>query len=76
MTWDRIEGNWQRFKVDAKARWTKLSEQQLDAIAGRRAVLASRVRDTYALTAEESEQQLADWQATLALLPPSPDRAS
>ena len=63
MNWDRIEKNWQRFKVDAKHRWDKLSEQQLDAIAGRRTVLAGRIQETYGMTREDTERQLADWQA-------------
>jgi len=72
MIWDRIEGDWKRFKVNAKQRWDKLSEQQLDAVAGRRAVLAGRIRDTYALSMEDTERQLAAWQASLESLPPSP----
>ncbi len=63
LNWDRIEKNWRRFKVNAKQRWDKLSEQQLDAIAGRRTVLAGRIQETYAMTREDTERQLADWQA-------------
>jgi uncharacterized protein YjbJ (UPF0337 family) len=66
VNWDRIEHNWNRFKVSAKQRWDKLSEQQLNAIAGRRAVLAARVRDAYAISTEDAEKQLSDWQASLA----------
>ena len=63
MNWDRIENNWRRFKVAAKQRWDELSEQQLDAIAGRRGVLAGRIQETYGMTREDTERQLADWQA-------------
>jgi len=63
LNWDRIENNWRRFKVAAKQRWDKLSEQQLDAIAGRRGVLAGRIQETYGMTREDTERQLADWQA-------------
>ena len=63
LNWDRIEKNWRRFKVAAKQRWDKLSEQQLDAIAGRRGVLAGRIQETYGMTREDTERQLADWQA-------------
>lgn len=66
MNWDRIEGDWNRFKVSAKQRWDKLTEQQLNAIAGRRPLLAGRIRDAYALSTEEVEKQLFDWQAGLA----------
>lgn len=63
MTWERIEQDWKRYKVSAKLRWDKLGEAQLNAIAGRRALLAGRIRDVYALSADEAELQLRDWQA-------------
>ncbi len=66
MNWDRIERDWNRFKVSAKQRWGKLTEQQLDAIAGRRPLLAGRIRDAYAITREDAERELSDWQARLA----------
>lgn len=66
MNWDRIESDWKRFKVSAKLRWAKLTEQQLDAISGRRTLLAGRIRDAYAISMEDAERQLADWQARLA----------
>jgi uncharacterized protein YjbJ (UPF0337 family) len=66
VNWDHIEREWNRFKVSAKQRWDKLTEQQLNAIAGRRAVLVGRIRDAYAISTEDAERQLCDWQARLA----------
>ena len=66
MNWDQIERDWNRFKVSAKQRWAKIQEEQLHAVAGRRAMLASRIRDAYAVSDEEAERQLADWQARLS----------
>jgi len=65
MHWDGVEGDWKRFRVSAKRRWGKLTEQQLDAIAGRRALLAGRIRDAYELSKDDAERQLADWQRQL-----------
>ncbi len=65
MTWDEVQLNWTQLKGRVKHRWTKLSEEQLTAIAGRRVHLASRIQETYKLTREEAERQLADWQARL-----------
>ncbi len=72
MHWDRVEGDWKRFKVSAKRRWGKLTEQQLEAIAGRRALLAGRIRDAYELSKDDAERQLADWQRQL--LTPEPPK--
>lgn len=66
MNWDQIERDWGRFKVSAKQRWTKIAEEQLSAVAGRREMLAGRIRDAYAISGAEAERQLADWQARLS----------
>ena len=66
MNWDQIERDWNRFRVSAKLRWAKIQEEQLHAVAGRRALLARRIRDAYAISDEEAERQLADWQARLS----------
>lgn len=73
MIWDTIEKDWKRFKVDAKQRWNKLTEQQLEAIRGRRSVLAGRIQDTYDISAEDTERQLLDWQAGLGTHPSNQD---
>ena len=65
MDWDEVQGNWTQLKGRVKHRWTKLSEEQLTAIAGRRVHLVSRIQETYKLTREETERQLNDWQARL-----------
>ena len=62
MNWDHIEGNWKRFKVAAKQEWGKLSEDQINGIAGKREALAGRIQEAYGLTKEETEEQLAAWQ--------------
>lgn len=62
MNWDRIEVNWNQFKASAKQQWGKLSDEQLDKIAGKRVDLASRVQETYGITKDETEKQLFDWQ--------------
>ena len=64
--WARIEREWPRFKVDVKVRWNKLTEQQLDAIAGRRGLLVRRIADAYDVSPLDAEQQLVLWQDGLA----------
>ncbi len=61
MNWDRIEGNWKQFKGNAKVQWGKLTDDQLDVIAGKRDSLAGKIQETYGITKDETERQLADW---------------
>lgn len=63
MNWERIEGNWERFRGTAKQRWGKLTEDQLDGVAGRRQQLAGSLEQAYGITGEAAERQVAQWQA-------------
>lgn len=62
MNWNQIERNWTRFRVSVKQRWGKLTEEQIDAIAGRRALLVARIRDAYAVSMDDADKQLVAWQ--------------
>ncbi len=50
MNWDRIEGNWKQFKGIAKQQWGKLTDDQLDVIAGKRDHLSGKIQETYGIT--------------------------
>ena len=45
MNWDRIEGNWKQFKGNAKQQWGKLTDDQLDVIAGKREHLSGKIQE-------------------------------
>ena len=62
MNWDRIEGNWKQFKGNAKEQWGKLTDDQLDVIAGKRDHLVGKIQETYGISKEVAEKQLTDWQ--------------
>jgi uncharacterized protein YjbJ (UPF0337 family) len=66
MNWDQIRGDWKQFKVRAKQRWGKLSNSDLDAFDGQREVLAGKIIEAYAISKEEAERQLDEWQQSLA----------
>ena len=65
MNWDRIEGNWKQLKGNAKARWGRLTDHQLDEIAGRRDQLAGWIQQTYGVSAEAASRQLDVWEKSL-----------
>jgi uncharacterized protein YjbJ (UPF0337 family) len=62
MNWDKIEGNWKQFKGNVKEQWGKLTDDQLDEIAGMRAPLTRKIQETYGVSKDEAEKQLADFQ--------------
>ena len=63
MNWDRIQGNWKQFKDSARQEWSALTDEQLDAIAGRREELVGRIQEEYGMSKEETEKQITDWQS-------------
>jgi uncharacterized protein YjbJ (UPF0337 family) len=63
MNWDRMEGNWTQFKGSAKQQWGKLTDDQLDVVAGKREALAGKIQEAYGITKEETEKQLSAWES-------------
>lgn len=62
MNWDRIEGNWKQLKGNAKQQWGKLTDDQLDVIAGKRENLAGKIQEIYGHTKDDVEKQISTWQ--------------
>jgi uncharacterized protein YjbJ (UPF0337 family) len=62
MNWDQIQGNWKQFKGEVKSYWGKLTDDQLDVVAGRREYLAGSIQEAYGITKEAAERQLDTWQ--------------
>jgi len=65
MNWDRIEGNWKQFKGNAKQQWGKLSDDQLEVIAGKRDDLSGKIQEAYGISKDETEKQLIEWQKSM-----------
>ena len=62
MNWDRIEGNWKQVSGKAKEQWGKLTDDDIDVVAGRRDQLAGKLQERYGIAMQEAENQLAEWQ--------------
>jgi uncharacterized protein YjbJ (UPF0337 family) len=62
MNWDRIEGNWKRVAGRVKEQWGKLTDDDVDIVAGRREQLSGKIQERYGVAKEEAEKQLAEWE--------------
>lgn len=62
MNWDRIQGSWKQVTGQAKEQWGKLTDDDLDVIAGRREQLLGKLQERYGLVKDEAENQLAAWE--------------
>jgi uncharacterized protein YjbJ (UPF0337 family) len=61
MNKDRMEGNWLQFKGKVKEQWGKLTDDDLDVIAGKRDQLLGKIQERHGLSQEEAEQQVVAW---------------
>jgi uncharacterized protein YjbJ (UPF0337 family) len=62
MNWDRIEGDWRQYKGSVLQKWGKLTDDQLDVIAGKRDRLGGKIQEAYGISKEEAEKQLTAWE--------------
>jgi len=67
MDWDRISGNWAHWRSRIRERWSRLTNDELDSVAGRRDLLVGRIQNAYGLENGEAERQLRNWERNLAV---------
>lgn len=65
MNWDRIEGNWLEFKGKVRERWGKLTDDDLDVIAGKREQLIGVLQQRYGSAKDALEREVRDFEREL-----------
>jgi uncharacterized protein YjbJ (UPF0337 family) len=66
MNWDQIEGKWKQLKGSVRQKWGKLTDDDLELIAGNRDEFAGRLQERYGIAKDEAERQLAEWQKSVS----------
>jgi uncharacterized protein YjbJ (UPF0337 family) len=61
MNWDQIEGKWKQMKGAAKKQWGKLTDDDLDYMAGSRDQFVGRLQERYGIAKEEAQEQADRW---------------
>ena len=59
---DRIEGSWKTVKGKVKEQWGKLTDDDLDVIAGKRDQLLGRIQQRHGLAKDDADHQLQEWE--------------
>jgi uncharacterized protein YjbJ (UPF0337 family) len=65
MQWDRVEGRWNQIVGAVKARWSQLTDDDLNVIAGKRAQLIGRIQERYEIARDEAQRQVEQWITSL-----------
>ncbi len=58
MNWDMIDGDWKQFRGHVKRKWGRLTEDNLDLIAGKRDQLCKQIQECYGITKDQAERWL------------------
>ncbi len=64
MNVDILKGQWKQIKGGIKEKWGKLTDDDLEMIAGRREELAGRLQKIYGQSKDEVERQIDDFEKT------------
>jgi uncharacterized protein YjbJ (UPF0337 family) len=67
MNWDQLEGQWHQVTGHLKARWGKLTDDDVKNVSGKKDVLLGKLQERYGLVKEEAEKQANEWLAKISL---------
>ncbi len=65
MNWDRVQGNWTEFRGKVRERWGKLTDDDLDVIAGKREQLLGTLQQRYGMAKDELEREVKEFEHDL-----------
>ena len=58
-----IEGNWMQLKGKIREQWGKLTDDDVDVIAGKRDQLVGKIKERYGKTVEEVDREVTDFES-------------
>jgi uncharacterized protein YjbJ (UPF0337 family) len=61
MDWNRIEGNWKQFKGQAKEKWGRLTDDDLDVVNGQQEQLEGKIQERYGLAKDQAKKDVDAW---------------
>ena len=59
----KTNGAWTQAQGEAKERWGKLTDNDIQELDGRREVLIGKLQTRYAISYEDAERQVGDFEA-------------
>ena len=59
--WNRVEGNWKQVKGKVKEQWGKLTDDDLDVIAGKQDQLQGKIQERYGYAKDRAQKEMDDW---------------
>jgi uncharacterized protein YjbJ (UPF0337 family) len=61
MNWDLIEGKWKELRGNVRSKWGKLTDDDLETVAGKRDALIGRIQQRYGVNRDAAEAEVDGW---------------
>ncbi len=61
MNWDVIQGKWKQLTGDVKAKWGKLTDDDLTVIGGKKDKLVGTIQERYGYAKDRAEKEVDDF---------------
>jgi uncharacterized protein YjbJ (UPF0337 family) len=61
MNTDQMSGKWKQMKGAARQHWGKLTDDDLEVIAGKRDALVGKLQERYGMAKEEAQKKTDEW---------------
>jgi uncharacterized protein YjbJ (UPF0337 family) len=65
MNWDTIKGQWKQITGRVKAKWGKLTDDDLTTIAGKKDELLGKLQERYGYEKDHAERELDEFTRSL-----------
>lgn len=62
MNKEQWSGNWKQIKGKVKEAWANLTDDDIEAVQGKRDQLAGKIEERYGIAKEEAQQQLEEFE--------------
>jgi len=61
MNWEQVQGKWKQYTGNVKEKWGRLTDDDLQQIAGQREQLVGRIQERYGIAKEAAEKQIDEF---------------
>jgi len=61
MNWDQISGNWKELKGKVRTKWARLTDDDVENIAGKKDQLLGRLQQRYGYHKDRAERELDEF---------------
>ena len=62
MNTDTLQGQWKQLKGKMREKWGKLTENDWEAIGGKKDQLVGKLQERYGYSREQAEREYSEWE--------------